>query len=245
MFLILPTMIWLLKNLPQRKKENEKDQLRRTKENILQRGQLKTDWESAGAFTKAFNGGYKNLKFGKDAQFQARLKQVIPFPNGSPIPKSIINKLKGGRAVGHCTASCNLNNKPGNPKEYYDGDLHGDLDSGIFARGLKPFCTVRGHIPNSHINGIWLVPLAWLLMGIQHVCRTHKKDLNRSFGWVAIIVLFVDDMEFDKIRKFLEFCQLAKMMHATRIRFCWWQQRRWARETLGDKGGLKEKLLKY
>ena len=57
-----------------------------------------------------------------------------------------------------------------------------------------------------------VIPLTLVLMGIQHVCRTHKEDLDRSFGLVAIIVYFVDDIEFDKIRKFLEFCQLAKMM---------------------------------
>ena len=41
-------------------------------------------------------------------------------------------------------------------------------------------------------------------MGIQHVYKTHKEDLDRSFDWVAIIVYFEDDLEFDKIRKFPE-----------------------------------------
>ena len=52
------------------------------------------------------------------------------------ILQAIINKLKGGRAMGHCTASYNLSNKPGNPEEYYDGNLHGYLDGGILAQGL-------------------------------------------------------------------------------------------------------------
>ena len=38
--------------------------------------------------------------------------------------------------MGHCTASYNLSNKPGNPEEYYDGNLHGYLDGGILAQGL-------------------------------------------------------------------------------------------------------------
>ena len=128
------------------------------------------------------------------------------------ILQAIINKLKGGRAMGHCTASCNLNNKPGNPEEYYDGTLHGDLDGGILAHGINSFCTVQGHKPNSHINGVWLVALARLLMGIQHVHKTHKQDLDKSNGWIAIIVYFEDDPEFDKIRKFPEGCQWAKIM---------------------------------
>ena len=55
------------------------------------------------------------------------------------ILQAIINKLKGGHTMRHCTESCNLNNKPGNPEEYYDGNLHGDLDGGILVQGLNPF----------------------------------------------------------------------------------------------------------
>ena len=93
--------------------------------------------------------------------------------------------------------------------DLFQQNLHGDLDGGILAHGLNPFCTVQGHNkPDSHINGVWLVPLARLLMGIQHVYKTHKEDLDRSFDWVAIIVVyFEDDLEFDKIRKFPEGCQ--------------------------------------
>ena len=173
---------------------------------------MKEDWVAAGAFIKAFNGEYKHLKFGNDPNKQAKLYNKSS-PNGSPIPPAIINKLKGGRAMGHCTASCNLHNKPGNPEEFYEGDLHGDLDGGILAHGLNPFCTVQGHKANSHINGVWLVALARLLMGIQHVHKTHKQDLDKSNGWIAIIVYFEDDPEFDKIRKFPECCQWAKIMH--------------------------------
>ena len=156
----------------------------------IKRGQLKEDWSTAGPFRKGFNGEYKNLKFGNDPNKQAKLYNKSSSPNGSPIPRAIINKLKRGRAMGHCTASCNLNNKPGNPEEYYDGTLHGNLDGGILAHGLKPFCTVQGHTPNSHINGVWLVALARLLMGIQHVYKNHKQDLDKSNGWIAIISLF-------------------------------------------------------
>ena len=173
---------------------------------------MKEDWATAGPFKKGgFNGEYKNLKFGNDPNLQAKLYNKSS-PNGSPITRAIKNKLKGGRAMGHCTAFCNLNNKPGNPEEFYDGDLHGDLDGGILAHGLNPFCTVQGHKPDSHINGVWLVALARLLMGIQHVHKTHKQDLDKSNGWIAIIVYFEDDPEFDKIRKFPEGCQWAKIM---------------------------------
>ena len=49
-------------------------------------------------------------------------------------------------------------------------------------------------------------------MGIQHVYKTHKEDLDRSGGWVAIIVYFEDDIEFNKIQKFPKGCQWAKIM---------------------------------
>ena len=57
-----------------------------------------------------------------------------------------------------------------------------------------------------------MVALAQLLMGIQHVYKTHKEDLDRSGGWVAIIVYFEDDIEFNKIQKFPKGCQWAKIM---------------------------------
>ena len=105
------------------------------------RDQLKEDWVAAGAFIKAFNGEYENLKFGQNPKFQPRLYNKSCH-KGSPIPQAIINKLKGGRVMGHCTTPCNLNNKLDNPEEYYDGNLHVDLDGGILAHGLNPFCTV-------------------------------------------------------------------------------------------------------
>ena len=60
--------------------------------------------------------------------------------------------------MGHCTTPCNLNNKLDNPEEYYDGNLHVDLDGGILAHGLNPFCTVQGHKPDSHIS---IVGFGW------------------------------------------------------------------------------------
>ena len=121
------------------------------------RDQLKEDWVAAGAFIKAFNGEYKNLKFGQNPKFQPRLYNKSCH-KGSPIPQAIINKLKGGRVMGHCTTPCNLNNKLDNPEEYYDGNLHVDLDGGILAHGLNPFCTVQGHKPDSHIS---IVGFGW------------------------------------------------------------------------------------
>ena len=40
----------------------------------------------------------------------------------------------------------------------------------------------------------------------------NKIWINKSNGWIAIIVYFEDDPEFDKIRKFPEGCQWAKIM---------------------------------
>ena len=123
---------------PAAKKKGTRKRLTKNFKRKIKWGQLKEDWATAGPFRKGFNGEYKNLKFGNDPNKQAKLYNKSS-PNGSPIPPEIINKLKGGRAMGHCTASCNLNNKPGNPEEYYDGNLHGDLDGGILAHGLNSF----------------------------------------------------------------------------------------------------------
>ena len=129
----------LLSPLLQPKKEKI-NRISFTKVKVVQ-AQLKREWELAGVF------------------------KIIP----KWITHSRINHKEVKKKTTWCdsTVFCSLNNKPCNPNEYYDGDIWwfwGDDYCTWF--NIKPFCTVRGHKQNSHINGIWFVALARLLMGM-------------------------------------------------------------------------------
>ena len=74
----------IIEEPPSPHKEKKNRPITKAYKRRIIRGQLKEDWVAAGAFIKTFNGEYKNLKFGKDQKFQARLYNK-PCPKGSPI----------------------------------------------------------------------------------------------------------------------------------------------------------------